>query len=179
MSPLEPSFSPQPCVYSHQPPTVKDAVLYSCGLFDPLASLFPTAVFYFQQLAHSLVKTPGVGVPLRELRTLSACPSCGRVLALPLLVDFACPFFSCSYELPPSYHRFAGALFSCDYELLFSQPLYFQNDLRCPLLPPVIFALASKSRRGCRRYRPHTRAHQIQPATKRCSRWCETSISLQ
>jgi hypothetical protein len=37
-------------------------ISHTCALFFSLAALFSTSVLYFQSLAHSLAKTPGVGV---------------------------------------------------------------------------------------------------------------------
>ena len=39
-----------------------------CALLNSLVALFSTAVVCFQELAHSFAKTPGVGVPRRQLR---------------------------------------------------------------------------------------------------------------
>src|ERR1700719_3052017 len=63
------------------------------NLLQPLVSLFPTPVLCFQQLAASFPKSPGVGVPLRNLRDLCVSAlsfvfalvcSCWRFLCPPL-----------------------------------------------------------------------------------------------
>lgn len=75
-----------------------------CALFSALVALFSIAVLYFQQLAHSLCKTPG-------WRT----------------------FGTSSLLSPPARKfNFARPLFSWCYELFFPQLICFQNHLRCP-----------------------------------------------
>ena len=57
---------------------------------EPLCFLFPTPVLCFQQLAASFLKTPGVGVPLRDGRCTEAqkCPS---VSPLPATLTHSVP----------------------------------------------------------------------------------------
>jgi hypothetical protein len=49
------------------------------------------------------------------------------------LLTFPRPLFPYTYELPLPHHRFTAPLFSYNYKLLFSQPLCFDDYLRCPL----------------------------------------------
>jgi len=78
VSPLRPSFPPQPSVFSQrfnfsgQPRGVSHAVSYYCALLNSLAALFATPILYFQQLAHSFVKYGGWGVSL--IRSLDLPP---------------------------------------------------------------------------------------------------------
>jgi hypothetical protein len=67
----------------------------------PLCTLSCTRFLCFQQLAASFPKTPGWGVPLRNLRDLCVCPSGRRVSALSFVfalvrssLRFLCPSLS-------------------------------------------------------------------------------------
>jgi hypothetical protein len=76
VSPFGPSFSPQLGVFSlspsgtpflpltgHELRITSNVFSVACRLLNSLASLFATRFLYFQQLAASFAKTPGVGVP--------------------------------------------------------------------------------------------------------------------
>jgi len=78
---------------------------------------------------------------------LSACRPSPSPQSIPLCAPstthhspftFSRPLFSYTSELPLPTHRFAAPLFSWSYELLFSQPLYLHNHLRCP----IVFSLS-------------------------------------
>ena len=66
---------------------------------QPLYLLFPTPVLRFQQLAASFPKTPGVGVPLRNLGDL--CVSLPRVSKGALSFVFALVRSSWRFLCPP------------------------------------------------------------------------------
>jgi len=61
-----PVLSRRSLAYSPAAPTVSPHVSVICGLFNSLCALFTTRAVYFQQLADSFCKTPGVGVPMRN-----------------------------------------------------------------------------------------------------------------
>jgi len=116
----------------HQP-TLSASIV--CRLLKSLASLFPTRFLYFQSLAASFRKTPGVWgtVFLCGASAFSAPARCGASLRYHLQF-LSRSLFSRTYELPPPHHRFASHAFSSTYKSLFSQLACFQKHLRCPLV---------------------------------------------
>ena len=110
------------------------AVSDPCGLLVSLASLFRSRLLRFHQLTDSFAKTPGVGVPLRDLRAL-------YLSALSPLIDFQnlCfhkftnPFsrnpFSCtSIQNPRVSPLFTPLYNSSNLTLLYSCTLLFTLD---------------------------------------------------
>src|SRR6266478_1053874 len=89
------------------PPTLKHANTFIDTLLRTLCRSEKTQLLCNQANPNSFDKTPGVRVSLRKLRSLS---------------DSALTFFS----------YFVSPLFSWSYKLLFSQPVCFDNYLRCP-----------------------------------------------
>ena len=107
----------------------------ACRLLNSLASLFSTPFLYFQSLAASFRKTPGVWgtVFLCGASAFSAHARRGGSLRYHLQF-LSRSLFSRTYELPPPRHRFASHAFSSTYKSLFSQLPCFQKHLRCPLV---------------------------------------------
>src|SRR5713226_4459629 len=73
--------------YSPDTPALSLRVSEICGLFNSLCALFTTPILYFQQLADSFRKTPGVGVPLHDV---GRCTGAQKYLSVsPLLATLA------------------------------------------------------------------------------------------
>ena len=114
----------------HQP-TLSASI--ACRLLNSLASLFSTPFLYFQSLAASFRKTPGVWgtVFLCGASAFSAPARHGG--SLRYHAQFLNrSLFSRTYELPPPHHRFASHAFSSTYKSLFSQPLSFHIYTKPP-----------------------------------------------
>src|SRR5713226_6788648 len=69
--------------YSPDTPALSLRVSEICGLFNSLCALFTTPILYFQQLADSFCKTPGVGVPLHDVGRCTGAQKCLSVSPLP------------------------------------------------------------------------------------------------
>jgi hypothetical protein len=90
-----------------------------------------------QPLISHLTNSNGCGnIQSKVLLTVSPFrPSlCSQPRVYPQPFDFVCPLFSSTCELPLPTERSARPLFSDTYELLFRQILYFDSDLRCPIV---------------------------------------------
>ncbi len=105
-------------------PTLSASI--ACRLLNSLASLFSTPFLYFQSLAASFVKIPGVGVPrgFSSLFTGSAVRE-GQLNFCPLV-------FSRTYESLFAAHRSASPAFSYSYKSLFPQLLSFHIYTKPP-----------------------------------------------
>ena len=118
----------------HQP-TLSASI--ACRLLNSLASLFSTPFLYFQSLAASFRKTPGVWGTAFLCATSAFSAPARRDGSLRYHLQFLSrSLFSRTYELPPPHHRFASHAFSSTYKSLFSQLACFQKHLRCPLVFP-------------------------------------------
>jgi len=112
----------------HQP-TLSDSI--ACRLLNSLASLFSTPFLYFQSLAASFRKTPGVWSTVFGAYAFST-PARRRGSLRYHLQFLSRSLFSRTYELPPPHHRFASHAFSSTYKSLFSQPLSFHIYTKPP-----------------------------------------------
>ena len=114
----------------HQP-TLSASI--ACRLLKSLASLFSIPYLYFQSVAASFRKTPGVWGAVFLCDTSAFSAPARRDGSLRYHLQFLSrPLFSRTYELPPPRHRFASHAFSSTYKSLFSQPLSFHIYTKPP-----------------------------------------------